>query len=354
MNGKMKAIKMYAPKDLRLEQADIPVIKSNKALVKVMAVGVCGSDIPRINKYGAYISPIIPGHEFAGKIVETGEELTGFKPGDRVTVPPLMPCNECTYCKSGHFSLCEKYSYFGSRCDGAFAQYVAVPKQNLLKIADNVSYAAGATTDPLANALHSIKRGRMQAGDKVCVMGTGPIGLYALQYMAGHGASQVIAVDVNDEKLEIAKKCGAKVCINALKEDVVKGIKEVTGGGADLIIDCSGVPSGQLNAILSTAKLGRMVFLGISHKPLELSEKAVDWIMRAEIDVIGSWNSFSEPFPGWEWTYGVELLSEGKIDAEKIITHKLELEDVPETFKKIDMNEIFFNKILFFPWGKNV
>ncbi|MEM5770803.1 MAG: alcohol dehydrogenase catalytic domain-containing protein, partial [Bacillota bacterium] len=178
----MKAVRMYAPRDLKVEQVPVPEIKDDEVLVKVMAVGICGSDIPRILQYGAYISPITPGHEFAGQIVEAGADVRQFVPGDRITVPPLMPCFKCEYCRQGHFSLCQDYNYFGSRCDGAFAQYVAVPEGNLLKIADNVTYEAAATTDPLANALHAIKRGGFKPGDKTCVLGVGAIGLYAIQY----------------------------------------------------------------------------------------------------------------------------------------------------------------------------
>jgi L-iditol 2-dehydrogenase len=351
MSEMMKAVRMYAPRDLRLEEVPVPEINENEALIKIMAVGICGSDIPRINQFGAHISPITPGHEFAGQIVEVGKTVEGFKVGDRVTVPPLLPCFACEYCEQGHYSLCEDYKYFGSRNDGAFAQYLAVPQINLLKIADNVSYEAGATTDPLANALHAIKRGRFKEGDKVCVMGVGAIGLFALQYMKANGASVVVAVDVNEQKLEAAKNSGADVTVNGLAEDVVEQIISATNGGADICIDASGFQAAQHNAIMATAKHGTMVFLGISHKPLELSEECVDQIMRGEKAVVGSWNSFTKPFPGWEWTHGVECLSDRTIDAEKIITHKLRLEDVPDTFEKIHNKEIFFNKILFLPWA---
>jgi len=130
-------------------------------------------------------------------------------------------------------------------------------------------------------------------------------------------------------------------------------LQHTNNEGADLVIDSSGVPAAQQQAILSTAKLGRMIVLGISHKGLDLSENAVDKIMRSEISVIGSWNSFSAPFPGWEWTHGVKMLEEGVIDANKIITHRLELKDVPETFQKIASRELRYNKIMFFPWGIN-
>ena len=347
----MKAIRMYAPRDLRLEEVPVPEINSNEALIKVMAVGICGSDIPRINEFGAYISPITPGHEFAGEIVQTGKDIKGFKVGDRVTVPPLLPCFKCEFCEQGHYALCKSYKYFGSRNDGAFAQYLAVPETNLLKIADNVTYEAAATTDPLANALHAIKRGGFKAGMSACVVGVGAIGLFALQYMKAKGATTVVAVDVSDEKLAAAKNCGADVVINGMDKDVAEQITAATNGGADVCIDASGFPPAQHNAIMATAKHGTMVLLGISHKPLELSEKCVDQIMRGEKAVVGSWNSFSKPFPGWEWTHGVECLADGTIDAEKVITHKLPLEDAPKIFDQIYKKEIFFNKILFLPWS---
>lgn len=352
MPMKMEAVKMYAPGDLRLEETDVPAVKENEALVKVMAVGVCGSDIPRINELGAHISPIIPGHEFSGEIVALGAGISGFAVGEKVTAPPLMPCYACKYCVAGHYSLCEQYNYFGSRCDGAFAQYVAVPQSNLVKIAPNVTYEAAATADPLANALHSVKRGRFTEKDRVCVFGVGPIGLYALQYMKHQKCAKLIAVDVDDAKLKIAKACGADVCVNPRECDPVQCVRDNTDGqGVDLALDTSGVPAVQHQAILSLDKLGRMVFLGISHKPLDLTEQAVDKIMRHELELIGSWNSFSKPFPGWEWTHGAELLRDGAIDAKSIITHRLPLKDAPDTFKKIAKKELQYSKIIFFPFG---
>lgn len=351
MSGRMMAVKMYAPGDLRVEETGIPGLKTNEVLIKVMAVGVCGSDIPRINHYGAHISPIIPGHEFSGLIVEKGDAVNGLNIGDKVTVPPLLPCHACPYCQAGHYSLCENYSYFGSRCDGAFAQYVAVPRDNIVKMAENVTFEAAATVDPLANALHAVKKGRFKENDKVCVVGAGPIGLYAIQYMSKMNAAKVIAVDIEDSKIDVAKQSGAHSCLDSSKGDPVQSILEYTDGGADLIIDTSGAPAAQQQAILSTAKLGRIVLLGISHKSLILSEEAVDRIMRCELDIIGSWNSFSSPFPGWEWTCGAELLERDIIDADKIISHRLPLENVPETFKRISRKEFVYNKIMFFPWG---
>lgn len=351
MGKKMKAAVMYKPKDLRIEQVDIPVIADDEVLVKVMAVGICGSDIPRINEFGAHISPIIPGHEFAGEIVAVGQDVQGFAAGDRVTVPPLIPCYQCKSCQMGEYSLCEDYSYYGSRCNGAFAQYVNVKGDNLLKVSDNISYDCAATADPLANAMHGLKQARFNPGDTVCVYGVGAIGLYMVQAAKALGADKVAAVDISDEKLESAKQSGADMVFNGLDTDVASQVTGYFGDGADVVADVTGSPIAQHNAVLSAAKLGRVVIVGISHKGLQLSEKAVDNIMRRQISLIGSWNSFSKPFPGWEWTQGVKMMKEGKVNCDPIVTHRLPLDEAPAIFKKLREENFFFNKILFLPWA---
>lgn len=349
----MKAVRMYAPRDLRVEEVDIPSYKADECLIKVMAVGVCGSDIPRINQYGAHVSPIIPGHEFCGKVVEVGADITKFQVGDKVTCPPLIPCYKCKYCQMGQYSLCEDYDYYGSRRDGAFAQYIAVKEGNLLKVADNVSYEDAATTDPCANALHGMERAEFHPGDTVAIYGAGPIGLFGVQYAKVKGAKKIVAVDIFDEKLEMAKKNGADVVVNSRNEDPVKVIMDATDGlGADCVIDFSGAPSCQKAAILSAAKLGRVVYLGISHQGLDLSEKEVDMLMRRQISLKGSWNSFTKPFPGSDWTGSLELFAQGAT-AKDIISHRLSLDEAPAIFEKIATEkDFFFSKIMFFPNGR--
>lgn len=122
----MKAVRMYAPGDLRVEEVSIPEIEEDEVLVKVMAVGICGSDIPRANKYGAHVSPIILGHEFGGVIIKKGEKADNFQVGDHVTATPLIPCYSCHWCREGQYSLCDNYDYYGSRRDGAMAQYLSL------------------------------------------------------------------------------------------------------------------------------------------------------------------------------------------------------------------------------------
>lgn len=348
----MRAIQMMSVKNLKLVDLEKPVPKKDEVLLKVMAVGVCGSDIPRINKYGSHVLPIIPGHEFAGQIVRIGEDVTGWSAGDRACVAPLIPCYECRWCKKGYYSLCEDYSYYGSRCDGAMAEYITVKAKNLVKLYDNIPYDWGATIDPAANAIHAFLQGKITPEDSVCIFGMGAIGLFAIQYAKAIGVKKVIAVDVNDKKLSAAKACGADLTINSLAQDVFEEINKITDGqGVSAVLEMSGSPIAQLQSILIAEKLGRVVFLGISHADLNLSGKAIEAILRRQLSIIGSWNSFSNPFPGCEWTNAVKLMSEGKLSAKEIITHKLELEEVPAVFKKIDEEKFYFNKIMFYPYG---
>lgn len=349
----MKAVRMYKPGDLRVEDVPVPSPGEKEVLLKVMAVGVCGSDIPRVNKYGAHIAPLTIGHEFSAEIVELGKNAGDWKLHDRVTVPPLIPCYQCEWCDKGIYSLCENYDYFGSRRDGAMAEYVVSPIANLLKLPDNVGYIDAATVDPCANALHGIKQANLVPGDTLCVFGSGPIGLYAIQCAKAFGAKTVIAVDLSQEKIDIAKKCGADYIINSKNEDAAKKVQEITGGGADVVIDFTGAPVAQLACIDSAGKMGRVVLLGISHQGLNLTEKHVDKLMRGQLSLIGSWNSFTKPFPGDDWFVALDLFAKKKISSQHMISHKLPLEKAPLIFKQIDEGGMFFNKILFLPFGEN-
>lgn len=342
----MKAVKLYEPGNLQVESVDIPTINESEVLIKVKAVGICGSDIPRALTKGAYYQGITLGHEFAGEIVECGENVPEWKQGDRVTVAPLVPCRKCEYCKEGHYSLCQDYSYYGSRTDGAMAHFIKVDYKNLLKLPDNVSYEAGAMVDPAANAIHGLWRGNLSEGDTVVIVGLGAIGLFAVQFAREMGAKKVIAIDIFDEKLTIAKELGAEITVNSMKEDALAILSDTN---VDVVLDTSGSPIAQNLAVSLAGKHARVVFLGISNNELTLSKEAVDRLLRNEIDIKGSWNSFSSPFPGKEWTYTIELMGAEKISTDPIVSHRFKLEETPEVFQKIKNKELLFNKILIFP-----
>ncbi len=345
----MRALKLYAPGDIRFESAPVPEIKPDEVLVNVKACGVCGSDIPRLLVYGAYRPDLIPGHEFSGVVVSTGDAVDSISIGQRVVAAPLIPCMQCEWCESGNYSLCKSYDYLGSRSNGAMAEYVRVPKANIIPLPDEVSFEAGAMVDPAANAVHALDKADIGPDSVVVIFGCGPIGLFAIQLAKYRGAATVIGVDVNGDKLILAKNAGCDATINSLEKDPVEAIRAIAPAGADVILDASGVPACQHQAVLAAANHGVVTFLGISHADLTLSEKAVDRILRGELRIQGSWNSFSKPFPGHEWTDSVKYMQQGVMWKDSFISHRLRLEDGPDFFSKLSKERFYFSKIMFLP-----
>lgn len=345
----MKAANLYAPADVRVEEVPVPVPGEGEVLIKVKAVGVCGSDISRVMETGTYTFPTIPGHEFGGLVAEAGPGVDESLIGNRVTVIPMMPCKVCNYCCIGEYQLCENYNYLGSRTDGAYAEYVKAPVANLLPLPDTVSFELGAMTDPISVALHAVKKLGMQPGDKVAVFGVGPIGAFAVQWAKVLGASEVVAVDIFPEKLDVAIDFGADHGINSRDEDPVEKIKELTDGkGVERTVEFAGHPVTQEQCILATSKLGSSVWGGISHQGLPLGKKAVDDILRKELMITGSWNSSFAPLTS-DWEKSLVYMGNGKIKAGEVITHRLPLEEVLDAFKMMLAREKYFNKVMFLP-----
>lgn len=346
----MKAVRLYKPGDIRYEEVEIPKIKANEVLIKVKATGACGSDVPRAMETGAHIYPIILGHEFAGQVEKVGKKVKDIKKNDRVTAYPLLPCYQCEFCKAGMYNLCNNYSYIGSRENGSFAEYIKLPVENILKLNNNIDYETGATADPAAVALHGFRKARLNPGDKVAIIGGGAIGLFALQWAKILGARQVLVIDLFDDKLKIAENLGADDLINANKRDVVKEVLDKTEGkGVDIVIESSGAKSSQAESLLIANKLGKIVFIGISHNSLQLNEKQIDNLLRKELNIVGSWNSINMNISINEWRTALHFMSKGQLRAKPLITHKFGFKDVKEAFEMMyNQNEIFI-KVMFLP-----
>jgi L-iditol 2-dehydrogenase len=285
----------------------------------------------------------------SGVVVHVDSHNGGFLQGDRVTVIPLIPCRSCDYCQIGAYQLCEKYDYLGSRTNGAFAEYVVVPTGNLLRLPDSVSFETGAMTDPIAVALHAVRRAQLRPGDRVAVFGVGPIGLCAIQWAKLLGATQVFGVDIRAEKLQLAGDLGADVCIDNREEDPVEVIMHYTNAkGVECTIEFAGHPTTQQQCILATAKRGTSVWGGISHRRLQLTEEAVDAIQRRELVITGSWNSSFTVLED-DWKVSLRFLERHRIDVTNIITHRLPLDKIEEAFDMMDAQREYFNKVMFFP-----
>jgi len=348
--GRMKAVRLHAPGDLRVEEVEIPRPGEDEALTRVKAVGICGSDPARVMLKGTYSYPTTIGHEFSGEIMEVGSQVKSAKIGDRVTIIPLIPCGICDFCAIGEYNLCDEYSYYGSRIDGAMAEYVVVKECNLLKLPDGVAYESGACTDPISVALHAVRKVNLKGGDTVAVLGVGPIGGFAIQWAKAFGASRIFAIDIVDEKLVIAHKTGADLICNSTETDPVGFVLDHTGGaGVDRVIEMAGSKITQEQSIRMAKKQGGIVFCGISYDDLTLPQKTLDQLLRKEVALVGSWNSSFAPLPIHEWRTSLEYLSKEQIQCQPLISHRLPLSEAPKVFRKIWSKEGYFNKVLFVP-----
>lgn len=338
----MLAAVMHSPGDIRIEDVQRPVARPGEVLLKVAAVGVCGSDIPRMLVKGAHRMPIICGHEFSGHVAEVTDGVEGFAVGDLCGVAPLIPCHECDQCKTGNFSRCRDYDYFGSRRDGAYTSYVTVPVGNLLKAPTGMDPRATAMIDPASIALHAIWKAPPTAGQRGGVIGCGPIGLFAIQWMKLMGCTEVVAIDVTPEKLAQAREAGATHTF-LVTDSLPANLK------CDIIVEAAGHNSSINVAANLAGPGGHVVFIGIPVGDVTIENKTFQYFLRQEVTLHGAWNSFGAPYPGRQWTVTLDALASGRLRWQFMITHELPISELPAMFDKIRHKSEFFSKIMFHP-----
>lgn len=259
--SKMKVAIMNQPLDIEIKEVDVPTISDSEALVKVMAVGVCGSDVHyyehgRIGNFRVE-NPLILGHECAGIVVQVGKNVKHVKPGDRVAIEPGVPCGHCEYCKTGAYNLCPDVRFLATPpIDGAFAQYICHPADFLFPIPDSLSYEEAALNEPFSVGIHACQRIGLQPGTTVVIMGMGPVGLMAVVAAKAFGAKQIIVADLEPLRLQAAIHLGASHAVNIKEADPVQKIMELTGGkGAEYAFETAGNPTA-LQSALSSLKAG--------------------------------------------------------------------------------------------------
>ncbi|UJL47401.1 galactitol-1-phosphate 5-dehydrogenase [Virgibacillus sp. NKC19-16] len=347
----MKSLNLYGKQDIRFEQSPEPVIeKEDDVIIKVKVVGICGSDISRYNKLGPYVEGMTFGHEFAGEVTEVGTGVEGIKAGDRVAGCPTFYCGECESCRKGELSRCEKLTVIGARHPGAYAEYVKLPAENIVPLSDNVDYDTAALVEPSSVVAHGFYRTSIQPGAEVAIMGCGSIGLLAVQWAKIFGAKKVYAIDIDNSKLEVAKEVGADVLINSLEKPAHEQIMEQTNGtGVDLAVESAGSPITSAQVLALPKKGGEVVFMGIPYADINIERFYFEKIVRNELRILGSWNAISSPFPGKEWSSSVHYMSTGQINVQPMISHRLKLEEGPETFDNLINRKGSYVKVLFYP-----
>lgn len=351
----MKALNLYGPRDIRCEEAPMPTItKDDDVIIKVMVSGICGSDGHRYALLGPYIEGMTWGHEFSGVVHEVGKEVKNIMVGDKVSGCPSLYCGHCEFCNKGEFARCENLKVIGAKDPGAFAQYVKIPEENVVKLPDNIDFETGSMVEPACVAIHGLYKTNIQAGDDVCVMGCGTIGLFAIQWAKILGAKKVIAVDIDDAKLELAMKMGATHTINSLNGEPYKQLEKITDGRrADVAVESAGSKITSAQVLSLARKGGKVVYLGIPYGDITIDRFYFERIVRNELEIYGSWNSVSAPFPGKEWETTAYFMSTGQIDPHLMISHRLELEEGSDIFEKLAEKSEPINKVLFYPNGKD-
>ena len=331
----MKAVVLHGHGSFSFESSwPEPEVPDGWALVKVSASGICGSDLPRMTRTGSYFHPSIPGHEFAGVVAKPGS--AAFRAGDRVAVLPIIPCGRCRGCATGPFH-CENYDFIGSRRNGGFAEFCAVPERNLFRLPGNLTDEEGAFIEPISVALHTLRRSGMRPGARVLVFGGGAIGILVAQWAGVLGASEVVLADIRAESLAVARACGIGKTLDP-RSDEFKSI-----GKFDNVFEAAGSAAALLSGIEVSSAGATVTVVGRDTGDTVVPLRSFEQLMRKELDLKGCWGydiSGEEPFV-------YDCLGARKFTLSPMVTHRIALEQGPETVVRMRDRAMFYCKVLF-------
>ena len=322
----MKAAVFYGKHDLRVEEQTRPVLGTRDVLIKVKACGVCGTDVHIFegDKGAAEVNPpTILGHEFAGIVEEVGAEVTQYQVGDRVCVDPNCYCGACEPCRNGVAHYCEHMIGYGTTVNGGFAEYCAVNEKQVYLLGEHTSFEQGSMTEPVACCLHGIDMCEIQPGSQVVVIGGGMIGLLMLQLANLAGAAKIALLEPVEEKRKVAKQLGADLCIDPLKEDAKKVLKEAGFNWINTVIECAGRPSTIEQAIDLAGNKAVVMMFGLTKpdetiavKPFEIFQKEL--VLKA---------SYINPYTQKR---ALDLIDSGRLDVSSMVHEICGLEQLTE------------------------
>ena len=337
MQGKMKTALQTGLGKIEIAERDIPHPGEDEVLVKLEYVGVCGSDLHYYEngRIGDFIVkyPFVLGHESAGVVVETGARVKHLKAGDRVALEPGKTCGHCEFCKTGRYNLCPDVIFFATPpVDGVFQEYAAHQADLCFKLPQNVSTMEGALIEPLAVGFHAAITGGARLGQTAVVTGSGCIGLVSMMALKALGVSRVFVSDVVPKRLEKAKALGATEVINSAEKDLVKAVKEYTGGeGADLVIETSGSEIAAAGGIGVLKKGGTLVFVGYSK----------DGMMNLPIGKALDKELTMKTIFRYRHIYplAIDAVAQGKVDIKNIVTNIFDFDDIQNAMDKSAKNK---------------
>lgn len=326
----MKALRWHSRKDVRLDTVPPPHAGPGEVVIQVAACGICGSDLHEYLHGPLYIPktphpltgvvpPVTLGHEFCGRIVEVGAGVEAAQKGDRVTVNPCLLCGQCAWCRRGQINYCAKLGSVGLSRDGALAPLVSVPAYGCHRLPAEIDDTQGASVEPLAVAVHAYRRARLTGGERVAVIGAGPIGLLMLQVLKAKGAAWLVVVEPREERRGLARTLGADAVIDPEAEDPARAVTELTQGERVAVaFECVGSAPAFSTALRAAGKGGRVVLVGLVPETVPTNLLG---LLTHEKEVVGS-SAYVDEFPE-----AIRLLAGGRVRIDPLVTARVPLED---------------------------
>lgn len=319
-----------------LEKKELPApeAKPGEVLVDVRRVGICGSDIEYFRHFqcGAFVprEPFVLGHEFSGRVVKLGEGVSSLAVGDRVAFEPSVPCGTCPYCREGRYNLCSDLRFYGTAAyyphiDGAFRERIAVPAGNAIQLPDHLGYGEGALLEPLAVAVHAVRRARPVDGASILVMGGGAIGQLVAMVARAFGARRLTVSDPVEARRRFASEHGVETVVDPVANSLVDIGRDEPLGGWDIVFDASGQETAIAEGIEVLRKGGRFIQIGTITRPITLP---ANLIMVKELDFLGTFR-YANDFPA-----ALHLLAEGRIPAMDVVTSTYRFAETQRAFDK--------------------
>jgi 2-desacetyl-2-hydroxyethyl bacteriochlorophyllide A dehydrogenase len=336
----MKSVRMIAAgKPLELQEIPIPGIGDKDILVSVRAAGICHSDAHyRAGRSSMAFLPITLGHEVSGVVEKAGSQVTNVKVGERVCLHYNINCGDCYYCSTGNEQFCDTVKMLGHHVDGGYAEYISIPARNAIHLPDEISFEAGATLMcASATSLHALRKSRIKAGETVAIFGVGGLGLSAIQLAKALGAIDVFAVDIKQDKLELASEYGA-VPVDASRSDPVEEIHKFTKGkGVDVALEVIGLSKTMTQTIDSLGYMGRAVMVGINQQPIAIN--TYSQVLGKEAEIIGSNDHLLQELP-----LLVDLARRKILDTSRVVSQVIPL-NADKINQRLDDLENFTNDV---------
>ena len=329
----MKGAVYYGRHSLAVEELPRPVPGPEEVLIRVMACGVCGTDVHIYEgDPGAADCPpgTVIGHEFSGVVEAVGQLVQKTKPGDRVCVDPNRLCGGCSYCLEGIGHFCERMTGYGTTVNGGFAEYCVVPQTQVYPVADHITFAQAAMAEPVSCCLHGIDLCGIRPGDTVLIIGGGMIGLLMLQLARLSGAACCVLLEPSEAKREAAKRLGAALCIDPLKEDVAQALEKHRVGRMGVVIECAGLKSTAQQAIALAGNAATVMLFGLTRPEDEISVRPFE-LFQKELTLKAS---YINPY-----TMGraVRLINSGRLDVSSMVAGTLPLEQLEEVLSSPEL-----------------